>query len=61
MLFKAGDHDPEIELFDVLGKGNSVLPEQMAGTCVKLGVVFGFTVMVMDAVEAHCPAAGVNV
>ena len=33
----------------------------MGATCVKVGVTFGFTVMVIVAVVAHCPADGVNV
>jgi hypothetical protein len=32
-------------LFEVLGKGDRVLPEQMAGIWVKLGVELGLTVM----------------
>lgn len=45
VLFKAGVHDPEIPLFDVVGKGSSVAPAQMAGTWVKLGVTKLFTTM----------------
>ena len=28
---------------------------------MNIGVTFGFTVMVIEAVVAHCPAVGVNV
>ena len=61
LLFKAGDHVPVIPLFDVVGNGNKVPPAQMAGTCVKLGCVFGFTKMVIVPSEAHCPPLGVKV
>ena len=46
---------------DVVGNGARVAPEQMAATAVKVGVTFGFTVMVSVAVVAHCPAVGVKV
>jgi hypothetical protein len=60
VLFTAGDQVPEIPLFDVVGREN-VPPEQIAGTCVKVGVTFGLTVTVIVAVVPHCPAFGVNV
>lgn len=58
-LFTAGLHEPLIPLLEVAGSENDP-PEQIAGICVNVGVVL-FTVTVMVAVEAHCPAAGVNV
>ncbi len=62
MLFNAGDQLPEIPLSEVVGNGVIVCPAQYAPTGgVKVGVMFGFTEMVMDALVAHCPAAGVNV
>lgn len=45
LLFKAGDQEPVIPLFDVVGKGNKVPPAQMAGTWVKVGVDVLFTIM----------------
>ena len=48
-----GDHVPLIELLDVVGKAAIVAPEQIAGTAVKLGVIFGFTVTVKVVVFAH--------
>ena len=48
-------------LFDVVGRAVSVAPEQIAATCVNVGVTIGLTVIVIVAVEAHCPAVGVNV
>jgi hypothetical protein len=32
VLFKAGDHVPEILFVEVVGRGDSVLPEQIAET-----------------------------
>jgi hypothetical protein len=48
-----GDHEPLIALVDVVGKAAIVAPEQIAGTAVKLGVIFGFTVTVKVVVFAH--------
>ena len=50
VLFNAGDQFPIILLFDVVGNALNVAPEQIAGTCVNVGVVNGFTVTVV-AVE----------
>ena len=61
VLFNAGAHVPLILLVDVVGSGASVLPEQMAATGLKVGVMFGLTVIVKVAVVAHCPAVGVKV
>ena len=61
MLFGAGDQVPVIPLLDVVGNADKVLPEQIGATCVKPGVINGFTVIVNDAEDAHCPAAGVKV
>ena len=60
-MFNTGDQLPEIPLSDVVGNGEIDCPAQYDPTGEKLGVMFGFTVMVMDAVEAHCPTAGVKV
>jgi len=48
-------------LFEVVGNGDKIAPEQMGATALNVGVTFGLTVMVSVAVEAHCPAVGVNV
>ena len=48
-------------LVDVVGSAASVAPEQMAATGLKVGVIFGLTVMVKVAVVAHWPAVGENV
>ena len=61
MLFNAGDHVPEMPLFEVSGKAVNEDPEQMGATAVNVGVTCGFTVMVNVVVVAHCPALGVKV
>ena len=53
VLFNAGDHVPVIPLLDVVGNADKLVPLQMAATCVKIGVTFGFTVTVIVAVVAH--------
>jgi Flp pilus assembly pilin Flp len=44
-----------------VGNGANVAPEQIAATCVNVGVLFGFTTIVIVAVVAQVPAVGVNV
>jgi len=61
VLSNAGDQVPVMLLFDVVGKAFKVVPEQIEATCVNVGVTIGLTVIVIVAVEAHCPAVGVNV
>ena len=53
VLSKAGDQVPVIPLFEVVGNTANVAPEQIAATCVNIGVVFGFTVIVIFATVAH--------
>ncbi len=62
VLFTAGLQVPVMagELFELVGSVK-LPPLQIGATCVKVGVTGGFTVTVMVAVVAHCPAAGVNV
>jgi hypothetical protein len=48
-------------LRDVVGKAVKVPPEQIGATAVKVGSIFGFTVMVSVAVVAQSPAVGVKV
>jgi hypothetical protein len=52
-LSKAGDHVPVIPLFEVVGNADKLAPEQIELTCVKVGVVFGVTVIVINSVVAH--------
>ena len=48
-------------LLEVVGNGFNVPPEQIAATAVKVGVIFGLTVIVNVVIVAHRPAVGVNV
>ncbi len=61
VLLSAGDQAPVMPLFDVVGNADNELPEQIGATCIKPGVIDGFTVIVIVAVEAHCPVSGVKV
>jgi hypothetical protein len=45
----------------MVGNADKTPPEQIAGTGVNVGVIFGFTMIVNVVVEAHCPAVGVKV
>ena len=62
-LFNAGDQVPVIagEFVEEVGKADNVAPAQIAATCVKVGVTFGFTVIVIVVVVAQSPAVGVKV
>jgi hypothetical protein len=62
VLSIAGDHVPAIEgeFVEVAGKENAA-PEHTAGTCINVGVMFGFTVIVKGIEIAHCPVAGTKV
>jgi hypothetical protein len=53
VLFKAGDHEPVMPLFDVVGRGDKLVPEQIGATGLNVGVIFGFTVTVYVVVVAH--------
>ncbi len=57
----AGDQVPVIPLVEVVGKAAKLAPEQIGATELKVGVIFGFTVIVKVVVLAHCPAFGVKV
>ena len=61
MLLIDGVQVPVIPLFEVVGSAAKVPPAQMADTCVKVGVIFELTVMVILAVLPHCPTFGVKV
>ena len=60
-MFNAGDQAPVMPLVDVVGNADKVPPEQIGATALKVGVMFGLTVIVKVVVVAHCPAVGVNV
>ena len=44
-----------------VGNGANTAPEHIGATGLKVGVMFGLTVMVNVVVVAHCPAVGVKV
>ena len=61
MLFSAGDQLPVKPLLEVFGKADKVPPEQIGATAVKVGVLFGLTVIVKVVDVAQSPAVGVKV
>lgn len=60
LLITEGDQVPTIPFGEVELNIGGVEPEQIA-IDEKIGIIFGFTVMVIDATVAHCPGFGVNV
>ena len=50
-----------IPLLEVVGNAASGSPEQIGAYAVKVGVMFGLTVIVNVVIVAHRPAVGVNV
>ena len=50
-----------IPLVEVVGRAASAAPEQIGATAVKVGVIFGLTVIIKVVVVAHSPAVGVKV
>ena len=60
-LFNAGAQLPVIPLVDVVGNAAKAAPEHIGATAVKVGVIFGLTVIVKVVVVAHSPAVGVKV
>ena len=52
-MFKAGDQAPVMPLLEVVGRAVRVAPEQIGATAVKVGVIFGLTVIVKVVVVAH--------
>jgi hypothetical protein len=61
VLSRTGAHVPIIPLVDVVGSGESIVPEQIAATGVNAGVTIGLTVIVKVVGVAHWPAVGVKV
>ena len=53
VLLSAGDQVPVILLFEVVGNGANVAPEQIGATAVNVGVTAVLTVIVNVAVVAH--------
>jgi hypothetical protein len=60
VLFNAGDHVPFIPFNEAVGSVNDS-PLQIGATWVNVGTVGWFTVTLIVAVVAHCPAVGVKV
>ena len=52
-MFNAGAQVPVIPLLEVVGRADKVAPEQIGATAVKVGVIFGLTVIVKVVVVAH--------
>ena len=52
-MFKAGAQVPVMPLLEVVGRAARVAPEQIGATAVKVGVMFGLTVIVKVVVVAH--------
>ena len=61
VLSKEGDQVPLMPLFEMVSSSLKASPEQIAGICVKIGVIIGFTITVISARSVeHSPASGVN-
>ena len=60
-MFSAGDQVPVIPLSDVVGSADNDPPEQIGATALNVGVTLLLTVIVNEAVVAHCPTEGVKV
>jgi len=52
-LSRAGAQVPVIPLLDVVGKAVRVAPEHIGAMALKVGVIFGLTVIVNVVVVAH--------
>ena len=61
VLFKVGDQLPAMLLLEIVGSAGIISPEQIGAIGVKVGVLFGLTIMVILAVVAQTPDVGVNV
>ena len=60
-MFSTGDQLPVIPFNDVVGNADNVPPEQIGATALNVGATLLLTVIVNEAVVAHCPAVGVKV
>ena len=61
VLSNAGAQIPVMPLFEVVGSAANVAPAHIGAMAVNVGVALVLTVIVNEAVVAHCPAVGVNV
>ena len=53
MLTVAGLHVPVMPLLEVVGKTGALAPEQIAAIASNVGVMVGFTVILIVVAEAH--------
>jgi hypothetical protein len=61
LLINAGAQLPVMPLSDVAGRIGATEPSHIAAIELKVGVMFGKTVISIVDIVAHCPASGVNV
>lgn len=61
LLITAGDQVPVMPLSDIAGSIGATEPSHIAAIELKVGVMFGKTVISIVDIVAHCPASGVNV
>ena len=61
VLFKAGDQVPVIPLFEVVGNGVKLAPEQIAATGLKVGIITGSIVTDVVAVIPGQPPLAATV
>ena len=61
VLSIAGDQDPVMPLFDVVGKGGMFVPSHCGGTVSNVGVISSSITISKVVVSAHSPEFGVNV
>ena len=60
LVVVVGDQVPVIPLFDVVSSSLKASPSQISRICVKVGVTFGFTAIVIFTAVAHWSASGVK-
>jgi hypothetical protein len=60
-LSNAGAQVPVMPLFEAVGNGDKVAPEQIGPTALNVGVMLEDTTIVKVVVVAHCPGSGVKV
>ena len=62
VLFIAGDQEPAMLFVEVVGNAEILAPEQYGPTCVNVGLVVGFSVIVnVKGVPEQTPDTGVTV
>jgi hypothetical protein len=61
VLFKAGDHAPEIPFVDVVERGSSIAPAHIGLIGINDGVSIVLIFKVKVVADAHCPTLGIKV